>query len=510
MYAQQIASTLWKRSGKSVHLAFFSSLCAGVLAYLFRMTNTFFTTGDALNNLWFDGNMVWVRRWSSEWLSGLSTDLTMPAVNTLIAILAISVLAALIVWLLDIHSSLMAILTGFVLVCHPTIGATLCYLHNADAYMLAAMLSVLGFFLLERFRWGIIPAVILITIGTGTYQASVSLVVSLMFVKGMQLLLETPDTAKQLWLRILRWFLCIGLVLLLYYQLSQFFVERAGMAIIDYRTVSDMASVGTLQAIPENFINCYLDFAEQMNWPPSSAKHPLLGWLNIVIAATTVLLILPVFWLHHGKNLPRLAAVVLLLVFAPFFLCCIHIFNPGGVYSLMTYSTAGMYLLALLLADRLPELFAHKKALRIPTCLLNWTVVLCTAVCIFQWTVDANLTYYKAALDYENMYAQCTKFMDMAEDHEDYIGGMPILVIGDISYNETRTAPRMNATISYYAFMTQVLGSAMPFGIANEVTDQARLIAETPDFITMSCYPAEDSIQVIEDCMVIKLSEEVK
>ena len=176
----------------------------------------------------------------------------------------------------------------------------------------------------------------------------------------------------------------------------------------------------------------------------------------------------------------------------------------------MTYSTVGMYLLALLLADRLPELLSHRKGLHVPTCLLNWTAVLCTAVCIFQWTVDANLTYYKAALDYENMYAQCTKFMDMAEDHEDYIGGMPILVIGDISYNETRTAPRMNATISYYAFMTQVLGSAMPFGIANEVTDQARLIAETPDFITMSCYPAEDSIQVIEDCMVIKLSEEVK
>ena len=173
----------------------------------------------------------------------------------------------------------------------------------------------------------------------------------------------------------------------------------------------------------------------------------------------------------------------------------------------MRYSVAGVYLWALWMIDRLPEIFDRKKRMCLPACAAGWVTVLCTTVCMFQWTVSANYSFYQATLDYEKMYAQCVKFIDMAESHEDYMGGMPILVIGDMAYNDMRSVPALNQTKFYSSFMGSILGVNSPYGTANEVRDRARIIVDTPDFVTMSCYPAEDCVQVIEDCLVIKLGD---
>jgi len=511
MYAQQMASLIWRKIGKPVRLAFFASLCTGLLAYLYRLTNLFFTEGDALNNVWFNGNMVWVGRWSSAWLSGLSTDLTMPAVNGLLVIFAVALIAAMLVELLEIRSSLMAILAGGVLMCHPTVSATLGFLHNSDAYMMAAMLSVLGFVVLERFRWGFVPAVALIAFGTGTYQACASLVIGMMFVRGVQLLVLSEESAKNLWFRAVKWVLCIGLSLALYYLLAQLFSKWSGIAISSYQSVSEAASLETFRQIPANVVKCFGDFAFQMEWEKYEGQQLLLSRLNAVVAAVTVVLVLVVFFLRQGRKLGRMAVLIALLALAPFFLCSIQIFNPDHVYGLMTYSTVGLYLMAILMADSLPEQsFARTKKLRIPACVMNWTLVICLTVGAFQWAVNANVGFFKAALDYEKMYAMCAKFMDMAESHEDYMGGMPIYVIGDIAWDDMRQTPQLNATKSYYAFMKSVLGATMPYGIANVVEENARRITESEDFVIMSCFPAEDCVAVIEDCLVIKLSEDMR
>ena len=43
---------------------------------------------------------------------------------------------------------------------------------------------------------------------------------------------------------------------------------------------------------------------------------------------------------------------------------------------------------------------------------------------------------------------------------------------------------------------------------ANDIRDLARAIEDSEDFVLMSCYPGEGCVQVIGDCMVIKLSEQ--
>lgn len=67
----------------------------------------------------------------------------------------------------------------------------------------------------------------------------------------------------------------------------------------------------------------------------------------------------------------------------------------------------------------------------------------------------------------------------------------------------------MYETKMYYTFMKYILKMNMPFDTANGIRDLARGIAETEDFILMPCYPQEGSVQAIENCIVVKLSEMV-
>ena len=123
----------------------------------------------------------------------------------------------------------------------------------------------------------------------------------------------------------------------------------------------------------------------------------------------------------------------------------------------------------------------------------SWAMLACLVVCVYSWSMDANVKFHKAKLDYENMYAQCATFLALAEANEEYVQGMPVLVIGDSSYASGRGQPAMHETKMYYTFMKYCLNVDMPFGTANEIRDQARMIEDTEDFVLMSATRTKDA-----------------
>lgn len=514
MPCQSYIAQFWRRMRKPVWVATVSAFVTGMLVYLFALTNTLFLTGDALNNVYFDGNLLWIGRWSSQWLSSLSTSYTMPYVNGLLMIAAVAALSGMLVSAFEIRSTVLAVVSSAVLMCFPTVSATLGFLHNADAYMLAAMLAALGFLLLEKSRWGFLPAVALIAVATGTYQACATFVLGMMFVRGMQLMICKPEIGpKALLLRAGRYALCLVLSVALYYVVLLAVTGGGGEAIGDYQSVTAAASLETLAALPRNLVGCYQDFWQAVG-PLSTEEGCRMGsWPNHVFIALELLLACVSFWALQGRKPLRFLAFLALCALAPFFLCAIRIFAPDKVYSLMTYSVAGTYLIGIVLMDCLPETIEKLKARRAGRAAagalsaVSWAMLACLVICVYSWAIDANVKFHKAKLDYENMYAQCSTFLELAEANDEYVQGMPVLVIGDSSYASGRGRPAMYETKMYYTFMKYCLNVNMPFGTANEIRDMARAIEDSEDFVLMSCYPSEGCVQAVGDCMVIKLSE---
>lgn len=515
MPCQNQIAAFWKRVGRPARTALGTGVICGVLAYLFALTNTLFLTGDALNNIYFDGNLMWIGRWSSQWLSSLSTSYTMPYINGMIAILAVAVLSALLVSVFEIRSSVLATASAILMTCFPTVSATLGYMHNADAYLLAAMLAALGVFLLEKYRWGLFPAVVVIAFATGTYQASATFALGMMFVRGMQLLIcDRAVDGRGLLRRAGRYALCMVFSVGLYYIVLLAMTGGTGSGVGDYQSVTRSASLDTLLAFPENLAGCYRDFWQAMGALSTEEGCQVGNWPNVIFMVAVAALMCACFVAYQGKNPWRFVAMLALAALAPFFLCAIRIFAPEKVYVLMTYSVSGIYLLGIVLMDRLDGVMkrareARKQCARLALAGLSWVMMGCLMLCAFVWTIDANVKFHKAKLDYENMYAQCATYLALAEANENYVQGMPVLVIGDSSYASDRAQPIMYETKMYYTFMKYILKMNMPFDTANGIRDLARGIAETEDFILMPCYPQEGSVQAIENCIVVKLSEMV-
>lgn len=521
--SQVTLETTWRRIPKTAKLAFMTSLATGVLVYLFALTNPLVCVGDALNNIISSSNQVGLGRWSCSWLSALSTDYSMPLVNGVIMLLAVSLLAAIVVVYLEIRSSLLAVVCALVLICYPSVGNTLKYTHLADGYMIAAMLVVLSLYLLDRYRFGWIVSIPMLTLALGTYQAYVSLVIALMFTRAVQLILRPSSDNRALLRLALRYILVVAASLAAYYALVGPFSDMYGIPLSDYQSVDSMGkfSLGTLM---DNFLNCYRDFKKEITFLSFRPGFYVNGYANYLYVCLTAGLIVVTYVTGKNKTVLKSVALAALLALSPLLLCSIHIFNPSSVYSLMTYSVACLYLLGIVVLEQLPDVLRHlsediqgkaayilsgRKWMRTLLCLASWVMIICLIVCLYAWTVGINLDYYRAKLDNENMYAQCSLYLQMAEATPGYEKSMPIYVVGSPvdSASISRAQPTLNQPKSYYAFMKFFLGVQMPFGIANSIDDAAYRFAATEAFAQMPTYPAGGCSLVADGNLYIKLSE---
>lgn len=261
MPCQSEIALLMRRIRRPVWAATVSAFGIGMLTYLFALTNTLLLTGDALNNVYFDGNLLWIGRWSSQWLSSLSTSYTMPYVNGLLMIVAVAALSGMLVSVFEIRSTVLAVVSsaradvlsdrkrdvGFSAQCR-------CVYAGCDARDTGP--SNAG-----KDPLGPAAAVVLIAVATGTYQACATFVLGMMFVRGMQLMIcRTGVGAKALLLRAGRYALCLVLAVSLYYVVLLAMTGGGQDAVGDYQSVMKAASLETLAALPRNLAGCYQDF----------------------------------------------------------------------------------------------------------------------------------------------------------------------------------------------------------------------------------------------------------
>lgn len=563
----------WRRIGRPAKTGFFAALLMGLAVYLFALTHRLFLTGDALNNYTFNGDLSWMGRWMLKPLSALGTDSNMPAVNGLIMILAISLTAGVTVSLLQIESLFCAAVTGALLMCHPAASATLQYLHNADGYMLAALLATLALWLTDRHRLGFLPGAVLLCLSMGAYQAYLALAVSLMLVRGVSLMAQGDADDSQLLCLLLRYVLLAVLGIGLYYGTTKL-LAALGMQLSEYQSVGSMGQF-TLAQLLLNFTGCYRDFKESITFLSFRPGYYVNGYLNYALFAAGW----GMMWLYcltAGKKpgqsrFLRLLLLAALTLLSPMLYCAIRMANPQYVHRLMTYSTVGMYLLVVMawqLAERrwgraatagaadaaagadAAAITADAEAAEaaaeaadtavqavnaaaiasaeaqtdpIPAAspallprlwglvqrLFTWAAPAALAVCLTVWSVGSNLDFYRGYEDYQNLYAQCSSYLAMAEQTPGYRKHMPVYVVGQPGEDSplSRTRPGLNEIKSYYGFMVHVLKVQMPYGIANQIDEAALERADTDAFRQMPVYPLPGCAMVIDGAMVIKLGE---
>ncbi len=497
-HLRQSIKSEWKFS-------FLVTFFSGLLVHLYRLT-TPLLTWDSLYNFHDPQNTIHLGRCFLTLTCGISSYYDLPTVNGLLSLVYLSLTAVCLTALFQLKNRLSILLLGGLTVTFPTVTSTLMYMYTADGYFLAMLLATLAVLITLKFRYGFLPAMLLLGISYGSYQAYISYAVMLILSWGiLQALFSSEKSLGDIFAQLGR-FLFMGVGGTLLYLLSfRLLSHLEGIGASSYQGVSSMKLPGIaelLHAIPAALIEFVYFFFGPLS--SISLYQMINGVLFLVLA---VLFFLALLKTRVYQDLPRLLFLLCSMLVLPFACCLIYFVTPDVRYHmLMMMGFSLIYLLPVLLTEQL-----HRVSLR-------WIVLLLSALTIYQFALLANITYLQAHKSYEETYALAVTLTDRIEQLPDYEQAKKLCVLGhfdghddiSISFPPAMTGIKEGYLVSepghFSAFLETYLGLQLP---ACTEQEQAA-IASSQKASTMPIWPAQGSLYLEGDTVVLKIGEIIR
>lgn len=500
------------------YTSFFVTFFAGLATHIFVLTNVMhnyddiaaypigFGTGIS-SGRWF---LEIVNRWSIR--TGSAYNLTF--INGLLFIVFIALASFFLVSVLDVKSKAIAGLMGVSFVVFPTAVSILLFRFTAHIYGLAVLLAVLSVWLIEKFRFSWLLSAVLLALSMGLYQAYFPLAVSICVMLIIKKLLERGENSGKACL-IKGIFYCGVLVLglLIYLAAQKFFMKIYGSSLNDYRGISNLFDY-KISIIPSMMYEAVRSFL-LMPFRDYCDIADMASIRSAYLLTELVTLILLVVCTFSKKR--RFGDIfVLLLVCAVFPLAVnliVLIAPEAELYTMMVYSFVAILWLPLILADILAVdgQKLHKAVSSLRKCAFVLVLFITLSYCYY-----ANVNYssqYFASKQTENymnalvVQIRMTEGFDTDKDWA-FVGQIndPLLEnrweLGT-RYGGSVTSDFLMHIYSQYDWIRLYFGYDIPFASYEAINE----VKTRDEYKAMPYWPAEGSIKVIDDLVVVKFSD---
>lgn len=560
MLPEQFLTRIHQKITAEWKWAFFTAFLVGLLIHLYRLANPLLTW-DSLYNFHDPQNTIHLGRCFLTISCGISSYFDLPAVNGLLSLLYISLAAVCLTEIFELKDKLSIFLVSAMTVAFPTVTSTLLYMYTADGYFLAMFCAALAVLITLKYRKGFIPGLILLAFSYGSYQAYISYAVMLILSWSiLRLLFMKQNEGKDFWKQLGR-FAVMGIGGTLLYLISnKLLTALEGIETSSYQGVSNMKIPGfseLLHAVPAavtEFVYFFFGPLDAIN---------LFKILNILLFVVLFFLLVCIIkrtalWKTPLQLFPVLVCFGLL----PFGCCLIYFVTPDVRYHmLMMMGFSLIYLLPVLLSDRLqmltavssaetsvaeasakeasveensvaeasvkeasvaevslkPDILYRSEAQleRGSTPLLSWAVFLLSALTIYNFALIGNITYMHAHQSYEKTYALTSRMADRLEQTEGFENVSKLCVIGHFENSDKISInfpPNMTGIKEGYLATEQNHFAAffdLYLGLTLDTCSEEEQSAfrQSSDVEEMGVWPEKDSIKIIEDVIIIKLSK---
>lgn len=344
---------------KTWKTAFFSAFLLGLLIHIYKFTNLL-PNADALYNFYSNQNMAASGRWFLSIACGFSSYFDLPWVNGILSLSFMGLTAAMVAEVFRMENPVLIVLSSALLVSFPAITATMSYEFTADGYMLAMMLSALSVCLsrmeyIGRKHWPkLVLSGVCICLSCGIYQAYVSFAFVLAVCYFMTELLENRREEKQYRNWIGAQVLIYGCALAGYYLIWKLCLAMQGFTASSYQGIDRVGVMGTgelvsaLVKIAGDFIKFFLE------WNILDHGVTVYSVLNMLFLIAFASGLLMAAWKSSAAKRKTHLLLLLLCVAALPVGCFIwYLTSPDVVYhALMLQSVCLLYILTAVLFDR--------------------------------------------------------------------------------------------------------------------------------------------------------------
>lgn len=490
-------------------VCFIVALTVGLLAHLYKITS-WLPNWDSLVFRYDSQNMLGLGRWFLPVVCSLSSFYDLPLLNGIISIVFHALGAVCICKVFNVQGKITAGLIGAIIVSFPTVTSVMMYNYVADGYAIAFFLSVLATLYMTKEKPNFILATLLVALSAGIYQAYITVTVMLILLHLTDELVFKGASFKALLKKAVFMLLSGALGVVLYGIILKILLALFSVSLLDYQGIGDTSALSginlpaSLYVIKETFINCFFDLSEGVN------VYVLLN--AFVLVFTLSFYIKNIIEKRLYKEPLKLLMLVLLGVGLIVGAGALALINPAVDYhSLMIMGYAVFYLFFLLIYER-----GKVSAIKC------WTVFTVACIMVANQVVIANVSYHKAQIAYEKSYGVLIRIADRIEETEGSEECDKILVIGALDGSEAYSVnltPNVTGITDGYIIRADdevvaqsVLSSALnDYCSKNYVFlkgDEKKAFLQKDVVKAMGEWPAKDSVAIVDDTVVIKLSTE--
>lgn len=496
--------------------AAFFSFVAGLFIHLFGLVNILHNHDSIYRIPTGYGTGVRSGRWFLTILGELVEQIfggyNLAWLNGIIFIALIAISVGFIVRIFEISSYKSAVLIGICMVAFPSVASTLFYRFTTIYYGISIFLSIFAVYAVKRFKYGYMLSILCIALSMGIYQAYVCFAIALFVLLLIKLSLQDDTSIKKI--AITGLFYCVILILgvLLYFLLMKCSLIVYNTTLVDYKGINNMGifSIQRITGLIKYAIKSvvYLPLQDYED----IAQTKLIGFSYAVIGLISLAELIIVFVTKKVKPLHILSCFVFcaLLPLAANFV--VVMCGIDDVYTLMVFPLVTLLFLPLILESIIPA--TNGKHTRITKYLGRATVaVLGIIICLYAYQANANYTiqYYNNE-QIKNYYNRMITQVQMTEGYDTekkwvFIGEIndPLLTKSWSKVNHYGGNMALKTLLNFRrtSWIENYLGISVPIAKESDIN----ILIETPEVLEMPCWPNEGSIKIIDNFVIIKLSE---
>lgn len=488
--------------------AFFATWIVGLLAHAYRFFN-FLPIWDSMFNFKGTGATHSSGRVFLGFFSELTTEYEMAWLNGAVSLFYISIAVVLLVDMFQVKSKSGSILLAALVVSFPTITSTFAYMFTADGYMMAFLLSVLGVYLTWRWKYGIFPGMVFIGLSMGTYQAyiSVTLIVIVLLVL-MDFVIEKKTFRQVVFSKWKYLALVIGGAVF-YKVVSGMIYDYYNITLTGYQGINDMG-IMTPEEYIQAFYKTFRSLAHMWCLQNGLLATNKFGLANAAVVGGIVLgTVILIIKNKTYKNIPGVIVTVLAVAILPVVAYAVNFVSPEvGYHTLMEMGVCFIYITLLLYIER-------GKWEKLGGKILKTIGMLVLIFLCYYNVIQANFAYTSMNLSYEKSYGVCSNILDRIEQLDEYPEISKVAMMGRYDASSGGYED-LNPSIQGVSQKTYLWGDYhyismwnYCFGRSFALTsgDEKAAIKETKEYQDLEVYPAKDCIAIINDTIVVKLSE---
>lgn len=491
------------------------TLISGLITHFYLYANNVLAPDAvATGNYKIAGNWEFsLGRWGIVFFDKLRGGMVNEFIIVLISLTFLGLAAAIICKIFKVEKRITKLLIALLLAVAPQFSETFCFIYCADSYCFAMLSAVTAvYFIKTQMPKNInyFLGIICIVISLSLYQAYVAITVSLLIIYSIIELLR-----KNEWKSILsKLFIEMTIVLIgmaVYLGVTKIILKIMGLTFASYKGASSMGIRNIIVNLKITLKSTYTSLFDYL------FKEGILYnkyWKREILNTIILLIILLLISFNIKrnriyKNWQNLLLILLLLILMPIGINIINIIMPDTKINIVTGPALIIpYIFVMLLLDKEPVKNICKQI---------FTLISTGIIFILLWTFicSDNATYFAREEVYRNYFSTMSNIYARIQQIDGYNRNMSIMFSDNVRFT-SKFASIANGTISNdyetwdnidgiwmnQQFFSTYLGENIKMCTKDEYYE----IIQTKEFKNMNQYPDDGCIKIINDIIVVKIS----